>query len=111
MPEEVYEYTGTYPMSAPIACTGDVFVGNCSGHKGNPSVSGVIITGEFVTIEGENIAVTGCVGLGGCGHSCTVIGLSQIVTINGKQVARVGDPVVGTINGTIVSGSDFCSAD
>lgn len=98
-------------MPSPIACTGDVFTGNCSGHKGHPSVTGVIVTGEFVTIEGQNIAVTGSVGVGGCGHTCTVIGLSDIFRINGIQVARAGDPVVGTITGTIVTGSDFCTSD
>lgn len=98
-------------MGSPIACTTDVFVGNCSGHDGHPSVTGVIVTGEFVTIDGNNVAVTGSVGIGGCGHSCTVIGLSKVFRINGAEVARVGDPVVGTITGTIVSGADYCKTD
>ncbi|MGN1038709.1 MAG: hypothetical protein ACI4P0_04870 [Mailhella sp.] len=98
-------------MSEPVARTNDVFIGTCSAHKGNPTVAGVIITGEFPTVEGENMAVTGCVGLGECSHTCTVIGCSKVVTINGIPIARVGDPVVGTITGVIVTGADFFTSD
>ena len=96
-------------MGAPVACVGDSFSGYCRVCKRN--VTGTLVSGEFVTIEDKNICVTGSEGRGSCGHSCTVIGQSTVLTIENKPVARVGDPVTGDIEGTITSGSDFITAD
>lgn len=97
-------------MSAPVAHIGDEFEGKCLSCDGEIR-RGKIITGEFVTIGGQGIAVTGSVGQGYCGHTCTVIGQSESLSINGKQIARIGDPVTGEIIGTIITGSDFVASD
>ena len=92
----------------PVACVGDSFSGYCSACE--QTVQGIMVEGEFVSIEGKNICVTGSMGRGNCGHTCAAQG-SSFVTIQGKSVVRVGDAVTGTITGTIISGSDFCSWD
>lgn len=97
-------------MSSPVACVGHRFTGVCHACD-NHTVSGTLISGEFVTIDGKNVCVTGSQGKGDCGHTCTVIGGSTVWTIEGKAVARVGDSVTGTIEGTIISGSDTVSSD
>ena len=97
-------------MGSPVACVGHRFHGRCSACD-NREVEGTLVTGEFVTIEGKNICVTGSEGRGDCGHTCTVVGQSAVLKIEGKQVARVGDPVIGTITGTIITGSDFITSD
>ena len=89
----------------PVACVGDSFSGYCSACE--QTVQGIMVEGEFVSIEGKNICVTGSMGRGNCGHTCTAQGTS-VVTIQGNSVVRVGDAVTGTITGTIISGSDFC---
>lgn len=91
-------------MSEPICTVDSEFIGHCSACDG-AEVHGYMIDGEFPTIDGKNICVTGSVGQGTCGHTCTAVGQSQVFRINGKQVARVGDPVTGTIVGTLVTGS------
>lgn len=97
-------------MPSPVARIGDTFEGRCSACDGH-HVTGTLETGEFVTIEGRNICVTGSIGRGSCGHTCIVQGQSAVWSIEGKQVARVGDPVTGTITGTITSGCDFVETD
>ena len=97
-------------MASRVARTGDSFAGRCSACDGK-WVTGTLETGEFVTIDGRNICVTGSIGRGRCGHTCTVQGQSAVWRIEGKQVARVGDPVTGTITGTITSGCDFVETD
>lgn len=97
-------------MSEKIACIGHEFAGVCHACD-DLTVHGVLVTGEFATIEGQNICVTGSEGVGNCGHRCTVIGKSQVFFINGIPVARVGDPVTGDIDGVIITGCDYAFAD
>jgi len=70
-----------------------------------------MISGEFATIEGKNICVTGSTGQGDCGHTCISIGQSAVWKIEGKPVVRIGDPVTGGIEGRLITGSDFVSSD
>lgn len=93
-------------MSEKIACIGHEFDGVCHACD-DVTVHGVLVTGEFATIDGRNICVTGSEGVGDCGHRCTVIGKSQAFFINGIPVARVGDPVTGDIDGVIITGCDY----
>lgn len=98
-------------MGSPIATIDCEFEGTCSACDG-ATVRGKMITGVAkTTINGKAICVTGSVGQGYCGHTCTAIGQSQVLTINGQKVARVGDPVQGTINGKIVTGVDKVTCD
>ena len=62
-------------------------------------------------IEGMDICVTGSVGLGDCGHTCTSIGQSVVFFIDDIPVVRMGDPVTGTIEGHLITGSDFVNSD
>lgn len=96
-------------MGQPVTCVGDLFRGYCSACPG--VVVGRMVTGEFLALEGRNVCVTGSIGRDDAGHTCQAIGLSTAVTIEGKAVVRVGDPVTGTIEGVIITGSDFVSAD
>ena len=75
------------------------------------TVQGTMMTGEFPRIEDRNVCVTGSLGRGDCGHSCTSVGRSQVLFIEGKPVVRVGDPVTGEIEGRLVTGSDFVFSD
>jgi uncharacterized Zn-binding protein involved in type VI secretion len=71
-----------------------------------------MITGEpDRCIEGKDICVTGSIGQGDCGHTCTSVGQSEVWFIEGKPVARVGDPVTGDIEGELITGSDFVNSD
>lgn len=92
-------------MPQPVCCVGDRFEGYClsCGH----TVQGTMITGEFPSIEDRNVCVTGSAGRGDCGHTCTSVGQSQVLFIEGKAVVRVGDPVTGGIEGKMITGSDF----
>ena len=97
-------------MSLPVATVGCRFEGVCGDC--NALVRGVLVSGAFVaTIEGKNVCVTGSRGRGDCGHFCAVVGQSAVWLIEGKPVARVGDPVTGGIEGRIINGSDFVFAD
>ena len=97
-------------MSLPVATVGHRFEGFC--RECGARVGGTLVSGEFPTIEGRNICVTGSRGRGDCGHGCTVVGRSAVWRIEGKPVARVGDPVTdGSIEGHIITGSDFVFSD
>lgn len=87
----------------PVAVVGSTFTGYCS--ICDETVTGTMVGGEFVTIDGAKACVTGSPGVGSCGHTTHAVGQSVVFFINGKPVARVGDPVQGTINGVLVSGS------
>lgn len=91
-------------MGEQICCVGDQFEGVCSACDG-ATVTGTMTTGEYATIDGNAICVTGSVGTGSCGHTCTAVGQSEVFTINGQPVVRVGDPVEGTIVGKLTTGS------
>lgn len=98
-------------MGAPIATVGCRFEGSCSACDG-AWVGGTLISGEPNTsINGNAICATGSIGRGDCGHTCTVVGQSAIVSINGHTLARVGDPVTGTINGRITTGVNQTTSD
>ena len=98
-------------MSEPICTVGFEFEGVCSACDG-AVVKGTMITGEDkACINGKPICVTGSIGKGTCGHTCTAVGMSQTLMINGKKVARVGDPVEGTIVGKIITGENNAKAD
>ena len=97
-------------MSEPVCTVGHKFAGSCSACDGNYT-EGYMVDGEFATIEGQPICVTGSKGVGYCGHTTYAVGQSSVWNINGKPVARIGDPVVGTINGVLISGSDFVRSD
>ena len=86
-----------------------MFKGQC--RSCGTEVVGYMVSGEFPLIEGKNVCVTGSEGRGSCGHSCTAIGQSQVLFIEGKPVARVGDPVTGEIEGQLITGSDFVNSD
>lgn len=96
-------------MPQPVCCIGDRFEGYClsCGH----TVQGTMLTGEFPRIEDKNVCVTGSLGRGDCGHTCTSVGQSQVLLIEGKAVVRVGDPVTGGIEGRMITGSDFVFSD
>lgn len=91
-------------MPSPVCAVGSKFQGHCSACDGS-WVEGEIVEGEFVTIDGKNICVTGSLGRGYCGHETRAVGQSAVWRVNGKQVARVGDPVQGTITGTLTQGT------
>jgi hypothetical protein len=55
----------------------------------------------------QNVCITGSKGIGDCGHICDVLGQSEVLFIHDIPVARVGDPVIGVIEGNIITGSDF----
>lgn len=95
--------------SLPVACVGHRFEGYCSSCDG--TVQGTLTSGEYVTIEDCQVCVTGSEGTGDCGHKCTVIGQSEVLFIEDKPVARIGDPVIGTITGHIITGSDFVTTE
>lgn len=98
-------------MGAPIATVGCRFEGSCSACDG-AWVGGTLISGEPNTsINGNAICATGSIGRGDCGHSTTVVGQSAVVQINGHTLARVGDPVQGTINGRITTGVSQTTSD
>lgn len=98
-------------MSEPICTVDFEFEGSCSACDGS-WVRGKMITGEDkVRINGKPVCVTGSIGRGNCGHTCEAVGQSQVLMINGKKVARVGDPVRGTINGKIITGENNAKAD
>lgn len=96
-------------MPQPVCCVGDRFEGYClsCGH----TVQGTMLTGEFPRIEDKNVCVTGSLGRGNCGHTCTSVGQSQVLFIEGKAVVRVGDPVTGGIEGRMITGSNFVFSD
>ncbi len=96
-------------MPQPVCCIGDRFEGYClsCGH----TVQGTMLTGEFPRIEDKNVCVTGSLGRGNCGHTCTSVGQSQVLFIEGKAVVRVGDPVTGGIEGRMITGSNFVFSD
>ena len=96
-------------MPQTVCCVGDRFEGYClsCGH----TVQGTMLTGEFPRIEDKNVCVTGSLGRGDCGHTCTSVGQSQVLFIEGKAVVRVGDPVTGGIEGRMITGSDFVFSD
>lgn len=96
-------------MTSPVCTVGSRFVGYC--RHCSSTVGGTMVDGEFATIEGQNICVTGSIGRGDCGHSCVAVGQSAIWKIEGKEVARVGDPVTGDIEGKLTTGSDFVTSD
>ncbi len=97
-------------MGMPVCTVGDKFSGYCSSC--DCGVTGTVVTGSPThSINGKGICVTGSVCMGDCGHTCSVIGQSSAFTIDGLAAARVGDPVDGTIQGTLVSGSDFVTSD
>lgn len=96
-------------MPLPVCCVGDRFEGFC--RVCDHTVQGTMMTGEFPRIEDRNVCVTGSLGRGDCGHTCTSVGRSQVLFIEGKPVVRVGDPVTGEIEGRLVTGSDFVFSD
>ena len=97
-------------MPQPVCTVGHKFAGSCSACGGNYT-EGIMVEGEFATIDDKNICVTGSKGIGNCGHETFAIGQSAVWSINGKPVARVGDPVQGIINGFLIEGSDFVGSD
>lgn len=84
------------------------FRGYCSSC--DETVEGSMVDGEFVTINGKNVCVVGSKGVGDCGHTTYVVAGSSVWSIEGKPVARVGDPVAGIIDGQIITG-EFVQAD
>jgi uncharacterized Zn-binding protein involved in type VI secretion len=96
-------------MPSPVAREGSQFTGYCSACDSH--VSGLMHSSEHVLIEGLGVCVTGSPGTGYCGHGCVAVGGSAVLSVNGRPVARVGDPVTGTITGTITTGNDFVFSD
>lgn len=96
-------------MSRPVATVGSRFEGYCSACAAR--VGGLLVEGSFMTIEGRAVCVSGSAGRGDCGHACAAVGQSAVWSIEGKPVARAGDPVAGVIEGHIVSGCDWVAAD
>lgn len=94
---------------SPVARNGDAFEGHCS--VCNLDVTGVLESSEHIKIDGEPVCVDGCSGLGSCRHTCTVLGGSTLLYINGKAAARVGDAVTGDITGHITTGSSLIASD
>lgn len=98
-------------MSEPICTIGHQFQGVCSACDG-ATVTGTMISGEDkACINGQPICVTGDIGQGSCGHTTQAVGQSTVFFINGNPVVRVGDPVQGTITGTITTGEENATAD
>ena len=97
-------------MRAPVVTVGHRFRGIC--RQCRMEVEGTMVEGEAGrTIEGKEICVTGSRGVGDCGHECISIGRSEVWRINGKPVARVGDPVTDGIDGELITGWDFVQAE
>lgn len=90
-------------MLSPVATIGCTFEGYCTICGEN--VTGTLITGEFPTIDDQNICVVGSTGVGSCGHTTQVVSGSSVWFIEDKAVARIGDQVSNNINGTITSGT------
>ena len=94
-------------MPQPVCCVGDRFEGFC--RVCDHTVQGtmmMILSLAVGAVLGELLD-----GRGDCGHSCTSVGRSQVLFIEGKPVVRVGDPVTGEIEGRLVTGSDFVFSD
>ena len=98
-------------MPLPVVHVGCEFEGQCLICDGSPIVRGKMIDGEFATIDGNPICVTGSIGLSNCGHMCYSVGQSVVWYINSKPVVRIGDPVQGDIIGKLVTGSDYVNSD
>ncbi len=80
-------------MKSPAALEGDL----CTGHDdfpprpGKASNSGVYVNGKAVHVQGDKWN-THCNSRPRC-HDGIVVGGSQSVLVNGKPLARVGDPI------------------
>ena len=98
-------------MPIAVATVGDTFEGNCSQCDDSPHVTGTITTGEFVCINGKNVAVDGSVCVASCGHSGTLVATATTLKINGKPVGRLGDSVSGFANSKITSAPNVIFAD
>ena len=98
-------------MSIAVATVGDTFEGNCSRCDDSPKVTGTITTGEFLQINGKNVAVDGSVCVASCGHSGMLKATATVLKVNGKPVGRLGDSVDGFSNSKITSASDVLFAD
>lgn len=97
-------------MGSVVCTVGSKFTGYCE--ECGCDVTGEIVEGaDNYTIEKKPICVTDSKGVGDCGHTCQAVGKSEVWKINGKEVARVGDPVTGTIKGVLTTGEDFVTAD
>ena len=117
-----------------VATIGCSFEGDCSKHyhghfTGTFSQDGSIV----ISLNGKPVCVTGTAGKASCGCWVQAVGQSASIALNGKPVARVGDPIVeagsisystdedgnvtasvsggGSITGTITSGVDFLAID
>jgi len=98
-------------MPQPVAHVGATFSGSCAACDG-AGVSGVLTTGnEYFAVPEGQACFTGDTGVGGCGHTCTVQGISELLFFEGRAIARQGDPVTGTISGVITSGSELIRTD
>ena len=98
-------------MPIAVATVGDTFEGYCHDHKHTEFITGTITTGEFVCINGKQIAVDGSVCVASCGHSGTLVATATTLKINGKPVGRLGDSVSGFGNSKITSAPNVVFAD
>jgi len=93
-------------MGSNVARYGDLFIGNCSVCDGYPQVTGMLMGDTAgVVANGKKVSVLQGMGIGFCGHITTIVGGSSTVFAEGKGVARRGDSVANSIDGTIITGS------
>ena len=98
-------------MPIAVATVGDTFEGNCSRCDDSPHVTGTITTGEFLQINGKNVAVDGSVCVASCGHSGTLQATAVVLKVNGKAVGRIGDSVSGFANSKVTSAPNVIFTD
>ena len=99
-------------MSLPIARVGDSFEGLCERCEHFPLVTGTIISSpqSAISIDGALVATSGSVCTASCGHSGTLVGSSAIFSINGKEVGRLGDTIIGFSNSHVTTACEkFCT--
>lgn len=96
-----------------VATIGCTFSGHCS-KSGHGDFTGSFSAGgsEILSLDGNNVCVTGTYGSATCGCTVYAVGKSELLSLDGLQVAREGDPVTGDgIEGVITSGWPMLSID
>lgn len=99
-----------------VATIGCTFSGYCD-KRGHGSFTGTFDSNgsEILSLDGNNVCVTGTTGQASCGCRVRAIGRSALLSLEGIPVAREGDPIEGAdgggITGVITSGWPKLSID
>ncbi len=87
----------------PISRINDVGIGYCPPCE--RVVTGRIVTGNVtVIVEGSPVSYHNCTFQGDCGHTSSLISSAENIT-NSMSIARINDPINGTITGSITTGA------